>query len=148
MKSCSAKSCRIKRKPFTNSPKSWVTSEKNTDTQKRNTSKQISPRFLILSKSYFKHIFTLFFYFHFFFFYHSFINRDKATVSQMKLKELMDVHQNKEASLQDKLHNTQKELKTAVDMHAGRTAFGSVLYICTSSAFPQFIFCFVFQKWF
>ncbi|XP_026768847.2 coiled-coil domain-containing protein 89 [Pangasianodon hypophthalmus] len=44
--------------------------------------------------------------------------QDKATVFQLKCKELMDLHQTKEASLQDKLHNTQKELKNTVDMHA------------------------------
>lgn len=52
----------------------------------------------------------------------------------------MDFHQNKEASLQDKLHKTQKELKNAVDMHAGRAAFGSILYICISSPFLSLYF--------
>lgn len=55
-----------------------------------------------------------------------FINSDKATVSQMKLKELTDLHQEKEESLHDKLHSIQKELKNALDMHAGKAAFCSV----------------------
>ncbi|KAK2849879.1 hypothetical protein Q7C36_008662 [Tachysurus vachellii] len=43
---------------------------------------------------------------------------DKATISQMKFKELIDLHQSKEMSLQNKLHNIQKELKNTLDIHA------------------------------
>ncbi|KAG9271593.1 coiled-coil domain-containing protein 89 [Astyanax mexicanus] len=44
--------------------------------------------------------------------------QDKTTGFQMKIKELMNLHQIKEASLQDELHNTQKQLKNAVEMCA------------------------------
>ncbi|XP_017546960.1 coiled-coil domain-containing protein 89 [Pygocentrus nattereri] len=44
--------------------------------------------------------------------------QDKTTGFQMKIKELMNLHQIKEASLHDELHNTQKQLKNAVEMCA------------------------------
>lgn len=66
----------------------------------------------------------------------------------MKFKEMMDCHQKKDASLQDKLHKTQAELQNAVDMHAGGAAFGSILYTCISSPFLNLRFIPVFQKWF
>ncbi|KAJ8394399.1 hypothetical protein AAFF_G00046100 [Aldrovandia affinis] len=44
--------------------------------------------------------------------------QEKTTGFQIKLKELMSLHQTKEASLQDELHITQKQLKDAVDMYA------------------------------
>lgn len=67
------------------------------------------------------------------------------TVFQMKLKELMDRHQNKEASLQDELHNTQNELKNAVGMNTGRAAF-SVLYICIPPQFFSVCILFMFFR--
>lgn len=73
--------------------------------------------------------------------YYHFINRDKA----ITFKELINLHQNKEASLQDKLHKAQIELKNAVDMKTGRAAFGSGLYICICfhlfSVYILFMFC-------
>lgn len=54
----------------------------------------------------------------------------------------MDLHQSKEMSLQDKLHNIQKELKNTLDIHAGRAAFGSVLYflLCLFSVYILSLF--------
>lgn len=46
----------------------------------------------------------------------------------MKIKELMNLHQIKEASLQDELHNTQKQLQSAVEMCAGMVNFRSAMY--------------------
>ncbi|KAI4873046.1 hypothetical protein NFI96_006126 [Prochilodus magdalenae] len=50
--------------------------------------------------------------------------QDKTTGFQMKIKELMNLHQIKEASLQDELHDTQKQLKNAVEMCAGMDNVG------------------------
>jgi len=46
-------------------------------------------------------------------------NREKTTGFQIKLKELINLHQIKEASLKNELSDTQKQLKNAVEMCAG-----------------------------
>lgn len=77
------------------------------------------------------------------------VNREKTAVFQGKLKELMNQHQTKEASLHHELQDTQEQLKNAVDMCAGelfdkrksirRSIYVHVMYSCLNcfGIFPE-----------